>query len=119
MDLRTNGEYLNKSNEFGDNIFTFELPDDYLHLLNCKAQISGSNVTNNRCGSSITNKTTAVAFNSTTDGFNFALDTGLKEYKIILDSYAGHLSYGTCNKLISDNIFVKCVGSLGEEITIK
>lgn len=42
-----------------------------------------------------------------------------KEYKIILDSYAGHLSYGTCNKLISDNIFVKCVGSLGEEITIK
>ena len=42
-----------------------------------------------------------------------------KEYKMILDSYAGHLSYGTCNKLISDNIFVKCVGSLGEEITIK
>lgn len=60
MDLRTNGEYLNKSNEFGDNIFTFELPDDYLHLLNCKAEISGSNVTSNRCGSSITNKTTAV-----------------------------------------------------------
>ena len=42
-----------------------------------------------------------------------------KEYKMILDCYAGHLSYGTCNKLISDNIFVKCVGSLGEEITIK
>ena len=60
MDLRTNGEYLNKSNEFGDNIFTFELPDDFLLLLNCKAEISGSNVTNNRCGSSITNKTTAV-----------------------------------------------------------
>ena len=60
MDLRTNGEYLNKSNEFGDNIFTFELPDDYLHLLNCKAEISGSNVISNRCGSSTTNKTTAV-----------------------------------------------------------
>ena len=42
-----------------------------------------------------------------------------KEYKMILDSYLGHLSYGNCNKLISDNIFVKCVWSLGEEITIK
>ena len=42
-----------------------------------------------------------------------------KEYKIILDSYAGHLSYGTCNKLISDNSFVKNIESLGEEITIK
>lgn len=50
----------NKSNEFGDNIFTFELPDDYLHLLNCKAEVSGSNVTSNRCGNITTNKTTAV-----------------------------------------------------------
>ena len=42
-----------------------------------------------------------------------------KEYKMILDSYAGHLSYGTCNKLIRDNSIVKSIESLGEEITIK
>jgi hypothetical protein len=47
-------------NEFNGNITTFKLPTDYLHLLNCKAEISGSNVISNRCSSSTTNKTTAV-----------------------------------------------------------
>lgn len=47
-------------NEFNGNITTFKLPTDYLHLLNCKAEISGSNVDKNRCGDKITTKTNIV-----------------------------------------------------------
>lgn len=35
---------------FNGNVFTFELPKDYVHLLNCKAKISGVEVNENRCG---------------------------------------------------------------------
>lgn len=47
-------------NEFNGNITTFQLPTDYLHLLNCKAEISGSDVTKNRCEDNITTKTDIV-----------------------------------------------------------
>ena len=42
-----------------------------------------------------------------------------KEYKMILDSYAGHLSYGNCNNLMFRNISSgkECV-SLVENISL-
>lgn len=59
VSLTTDGTYSNKSNVLGNNIFIFELPKDYLHLLNCKAVISDSSVTSNRCGTS-TNKSSKL-----------------------------------------------------------
>ena len=42
-----------------------------------------------------------------------------KEYKMILDSYLGHLSYGNCNNLMFRNISCgkECV-PLGENISL-
>ena len=39
----------NNSENFNGNITTFDLPDDYLHLLNCKARISNKKIIKNRC----------------------------------------------------------------------
>lgn len=47
-------------NEFNGNITTFKLPTDYLHLLNCKAEVSGSDVAKNRCGDTSITKTNIV-----------------------------------------------------------
>ena len=49
-----------QENEWNGNITTFKLPLDYLHLLNCKAEVSGSDITKNRCGDNITTKTNIV-----------------------------------------------------------
>lgn len=49
-----------QENEWNGNITTFKLPSDYLHLLNCKAEVSGSDITKNRCGDTSTTKTNIV-----------------------------------------------------------
>jgi hypothetical protein len=48
------------SEGFNGNVYTFELPSDYLHLLNCKAMISGNTTSSNKCGITTTHKSSVV-----------------------------------------------------------
>lgn len=50
----------NYSNDFNGNIYTFKMPGDYLHLLNCKAMISGNTIKTNICGTTTSHKSSVV-----------------------------------------------------------
>ena len=50
----------NHSDDFNGSIYTFKIPGDYLHLLNCKAMISGNTSKTNICGTTTNHKSSVV-----------------------------------------------------------
>jgi hypothetical protein len=48
------------SDDFNGSIYTFKIPGNYLHLLNCKAMISGNTSKTNICGTTTSHKSSVV-----------------------------------------------------------